>query len=50
MTKNLETDSPDIQLDVRQMFDIDVDMKVPGFSEANEYENCRYFILFWKWC
>ena len=37
MTKNLETDSPDIQLDVRQMFDIDVDMKVPGFSEANEY-------------
>ena len=37
MSKNIDTDSPDIQLDVGQMFDIDVDMKVPGFSEPNEY-------------
>jgi len=37
MSKNTETESPDIQLDVGQMFDIDVDMKVPGFSEPNEY-------------
>ena len=33
MSKNIDTESPDIQLDVGQMFDIDVDMKVPGFSE-----------------
>ena len=37
MSKNIDTESPDIQLDVGQMFDIDVDMKVPGFSEPNEY-------------
>ncbi len=37
MSKNIDIDSPDIQLDVGQMFDIDVDMKVPGFSEPNEY-------------
>ena len=37
MSKNTDTESPDIQLDVGQMFDIDVDMKVPGFSEPNEY-------------
>ena len=28
---------PDIELDVRQTFDLDVDLKVPGFSTANEY-------------
>ena len=37
MSKNIDTESPDIQLDVGQMFDIDIDMKVPGFSEPNEY-------------
>ena len=37
MSENIETNSPDIQLDVGQMFDIDVDMKVPGFGEPNEY-------------
>ena len=29
--------NPDIELDVRQVFDIDVDLKVPGFSESNDY-------------
>ena len=28
---------PDIELDVRQTFDLDVDLKVPGFSTTNEY-------------
>ena len=28
---------PDIEVDVSQTFDLDVDLKVPGFSEANEY-------------
>ena len=28
---------PDIKLDVRQTFDIDVDLKVPSFSNGNEY-------------
>ena len=28
---------PDIKLDVRQTFDLDVDLKVPGFSTANDY-------------
>ena len=28
---------PDIEVDVCQTFDLDVDLKVPGFSEANEY-------------
>ena len=37
MSENIDANSPDIQLDVGQMFDIDVDMKVPGFSEPNEY-------------
>ena len=34
--KTLES-NPDIELDVRQVFDIDVDLKVPGFSESNDY-------------
>jgi len=29
--------TPDIKLDVRQTFDIDVDLKVPSFSNGNEY-------------
>tara|TARA_B110000014_G_C20123472_1_gene596679 strand:+ start:1176 stop:2177 length:1002 start_codon:yes stop_codon:yes gene_type:complete len=29
--------TPDIELDVLQTFDLDVDLKVPGFSEPNEY-------------
>ena len=29
--------TPDIKLDVRQTFDIDVDLKVPSFSTGNEY-------------
>lgn len=29
--------TPDIELDVRQTFDLDVDLKVPGFSTANDY-------------
>ncbi len=29
--------APDIKLDVRQTFDIDVDLKVPSFSNGNEY-------------
>ena len=28
---------PDIELDVRQTFDLDVDLKVAGFSNANDY-------------
>ena len=28
---------PDIEVDVSQTFDLDVDLKVPAFSEANEY-------------
>ena len=29
--------TPDIKLDVRQTFDIDVELKVPSFSNGNEY-------------
>ena len=29
--------TPDIELDVRQTFDIDVELKVPSFSNGNEY-------------
>jgi cobaltochelatase CobS len=29
--------TPDIKLDVRQTFDIDIDLKVPSFSNGNEY-------------
>ena len=29
--------TPDIKLDVRQTFDVDVDLKVPSFSNGNEY-------------
>ena len=29
--------TPDIELDVRQTFDLDVDLKVPAFSTANDY-------------
>ena len=28
---------PDIELNVLQTFDLDVDLKVPGFSEPNEH-------------
>ena len=28
---------PDIEVDISQTFDLDVELKVPGFSEANEY-------------
>ena len=36
---NNKTDNgiPNLEIDVRKTFDIDVDMKVPGFSEPNEY-------------
>ena len=27
---------PDIEVDISQTFDLDVELKVPGFSEANE--------------
>ena len=29
--------NPDIEVDVRQTFDLDLDLKVPGFSSPNEY-------------
>ena len=32
-----EASLPDIEVDISQTFDLDVDLKVPGFSEANEY-------------
>ena len=28
---------PDIEIDVGQTFDLEVDLKVPGFSTANDY-------------
>lgn len=33
----ISNQTPDIKLDVRQTFDIDVDLKVPSFSNGNEY-------------
>tara|TARA_Y100001970_G_scaffold98563_1_gene123865 strand:- start:7890 stop:8879 length:990 start_codon:yes stop_codon:yes gene_type:complete len=37
LSTNNQKDLPDIEIDVRQMFDLDIDLKVPGFSESNEY-------------
>ena len=34
---DISEQTPDIKLDVRQTFDIDVDLKVPSFSNGNEY-------------
>ena len=36
-TTDISEQTPDIKLDVRQTFDIDVDLKVPSFSNGNEY-------------
>jgi len=36
-TTDINEQTPDIKLDVRQTFDIDVDLKVPSFSNGNEY-------------
>ena len=33
----ISNQTPDIKLDVRQTFDIDVELKVPSFSNGNEY-------------
>ena len=33
----INAQTPDIKLDVRQTFDIDIDLKVPSFSNGNEY-------------
>ena len=50
--KTLES-NPDIELDVRQVFDIDVDLKVPGFSESNDYvpniDDDRLLLLVLGW-
>tara|TARA_B100000929_G_scaffold68360_1_gene52135 strand:- start:219 stop:1211 length:993 start_codon:yes stop_codon:yes gene_type:complete len=37
--KNISSENnlPDIELDVKQTFDIDVDLKVPAFSNPNDY-------------
>ena len=34
---DISEQTPDIKLDVRQTFDIDVDLKVPSFSNGNEH-------------
>ena len=34
---SFENNLPDIELDVKQTFDIDVDLKVPAFSNPNDY-------------
>ena len=34
---NLNTLTPDIKISVKQIFGIDTDMKVDGFSKKNEY-------------
>ena len=36
-TTDISEQTPDIKLDVRQTFDIDVDLKVPSFSNGNEH-------------
>jgi cobaltochelatase CobS len=36
-TTDISEQTPDIKIDVRQTFDIDVDLKVPSFSNGNEY-------------
>ena len=34
---NPSEQNPDTELDVRETFDIDVDLKVPAFSNGNDY-------------
>ena len=37
MNEKTDNGIPDVEIDVRKTFDIDVDMKVMGFKEPNEY-------------
>lgn len=37
VTGSMSQNTPDKEVDVREVFKIDVDMKVPAFSEKNEY-------------
>ena len=37
MNNKSDNGIPNLEIDVRKTFDIDVDMKVMGFKEPNEY-------------
>ena len=41
VSKSEQSRRPDIEVSAREMFGIDSDLKVPGFSEANEYVPIR---------
>ena len=37
MNKKTDKEIPDLEIDVRETFDIDIDLKVMAFKEPNEY-------------
>ena len=37
MKKKTDKENPDLEIDVRETFDIDIDLKVMAFKESNEY-------------
>ena len=37
MNKKTDKEKPDLEIDVRETFDIDIDLKVMAFKESNEY-------------
>ena len=37
MNKKTDKEIPDLEIDVRETFDIDIDLKVMAFKESNEY-------------
>ena len=41
MNEKTDNGIPDVEIDVRKTFDIDVDMKVMGFKQPNEIRTQR---------
>ena len=37
MNNKTDKETPDLEIDVRKTFDIDIDLKVMAFKEPNEY-------------